>query len=77
MPQGKAISPEVQWIVVRLCTTMSGREVSMYIDLSERKVKDIRLRFGKEGIAQRVKRPTLYRKGLHDEDLQVYSYTFS
>lgn len=71
MPQGKTISPEVMWIVVRLCATMSDREVSMYTDLSERKVKDIRLRFRREGIGQRIGRPTLHRKGLLDEDIQV------
>jgi transposase len=71
MPQGKTISPEVLWIVVRLCATMSDREVSMYTDLSERKVKDIRLRFRREGIGQRIEHPTLHRKGLLDEDLQV------
>ena len=71
MPQGKAISPEVQWIIVRLCATMSDREVSMYTDISERRVKDIRLRFAGEGIAPRVKHPTLHRRGFLDEDLQV------
>jgi hypothetical protein len=50
---------------------MSDREVSMYTDLSERKVKDIRLRFAKEGIAPRIEHPTLHQKGLLDEDLQV------
>lgn len=41
MPQGKPVSEEVQWIIVRLGTVMSTNDIAMYADLSEHKVKDI------------------------------------
>jgi hypothetical protein len=41
MPQGKAVSEEVQWIVVRMAGMMSEEEISMYTQISTRKVRQI------------------------------------
>ena len=41
MPQGKAVSEEVQWIVVRMTGMMSEEEISMYTQISTRKVRQI------------------------------------
>jgi carbonic anhydrase len=41
MLQGKAITEEVQWIVVRMAAMMSEKEISMYTQISTRKVRAI------------------------------------
>jgi hypothetical protein len=72
MPQGQAVSESVQWIVVRLGATMSVDEISGYVDLGDRKVRDILAHFKKTGGVNVPKRerPTLH-KSLQDEDIQV------
>ena len=41
MPQGKAISEEVQWIVVSMAPIIFEEEISMYTQISTRKVQQI------------------------------------
>jgi hypothetical protein len=41
MPRGQFHSPEVQWIVVRLCSTMSKEEVSIYTGVPVRSIERI------------------------------------
>lgn len=72
MPQGKPISEDIQWIVVRLGAALSPEDIAMYTNISERKVKAIlahHRRTGEVNIPKREK-PSLYRK-LQEEDIQV------
>lgn len=41
MPQGKPISEDIQWIVVRLGAAFSSDDVAMYTNISEHKVRAI------------------------------------
>ena len=41
MPQGKLISEDVQWIFFCLGAALSTKDVSMYTNISEHKVKAI------------------------------------
>ena len=41
MPQGKPISKEVQWIVIRLGTVLSPEYVAMYLNISKQKIRAI------------------------------------
>jgi hypothetical protein len=41
MPKGKAISPDIQWIIIRMSTCLSVEDISMYTDLTIRSVKKI------------------------------------
>jgi hypothetical protein len=41
MARGKAISEEVQWIVIRLATKMKPDDISMYTGISIRSVERI------------------------------------
>lgn len=77
MPQGKAVSAEVQWIVLRLCATMKDEEVSMYSNLCTRKVRQIRRNFEETGdvdVPARL-RPKLHRS-LSDTDIEVFELSF-
>lgn len=72
MPQGKPISVDVQWIVIRLSATLSAEDVAMYTNISEHKVRAI-LAYHKQtgGVdIPKCKKPTLYRK-LQEEDIMV------
>ena len=81
MPQGKAISEAIQWIIVRLNMAMSTEEIAMYTDLSERKVRDIIAHFQKTGDVNipKCQKPTLHWS-LQDDSIQVqftvYSFLF-
>ena len=72
MPQGKPVSEEVQWIVVRMATGMSIGDIATYADLSERKVKDILAYFKRTGEVKGGKsfKPKLHRT-LCDDDIEV------
>ena len=74
MGSGKPVTPEVQWIVVRMCASMTDRDVSMYTGISERKVQSIRQHFNKTGeitVPNRL-RPKLHQ-ALTDADIEVHS----
>jgi hypothetical protein len=75
MPQGKTISADVQWIVVRLGATMSVVDVSMYADISQRSVRRIIAHFNKTGniIIPNQAKPTVPRT-LCDYDVEVRFY---
>jgi len=77
MPQGKPVSEDVQWIVVRLGTAMSADDIAMYADLSERKVKDILAHFKQTGEVKlegsKRSRPKLHRT-LCDYEIEVCSW---
>ncbi len=72
MPHRKAISEDIQWIIVHLETAMSTEDIAMYTDLSTRKVRDTLAHFKKNGDVNVPKRqrPTLHRS-LQDESIQV------
>jgi transposase len=74
MPQGKQVSDEIQWIVVRLNTAMSTDDIAAYTDLSERKVRDILVHFKQTGEVKgsNHSRPKLHRT-LCDYDIEVFS----
>jgi hypothetical protein len=72
MVQGKPIPEVVQWIIIRMGATMSNVDISMYTEVSERKVRDILTYFKKTGgvnVPKRLK-PQLHRS-LCDYDVQV------
>ena len=75
---GKAISEEVQWIIIRLSTAMSREDIAMYTDVSLRKVNDVLSTFNKEGTVKVYTRqkPDTYTS-LCDEDVQVSSCSFA
>ena len=72
MPHGKAVSEDIQWVIVRLGTAMSCQDIAMYTDLSERKVRDTLSHFKQNGDVNVPKRqrPNLHRS-LQDESIQV------
>jgi len=77
MPQGKAVSPDIQWIVIRLAADMSPGDISMYTGLSIGTVwKILRFfaEFGNINVPQRM-RPAIY-KTLCDNDIAVCIYGF-
>ena len=72
MPQGKPISEEVQWIVVRLGTVLLPEDVAMYLNISERKIRAILTHHKRTGEVDTPRReqPNIYRK-LQAEDIEV------
>lgn len=72
MANGKAISEAVQWIIIKLNTTMSADEISMYTDVSVRKVHEIIKYFKQTGglKVSRRSRAQLHRT-LCDYDIEV------
>ena len=72
MPQGKATSEAVQWIVIRLSVKLTALEIAMYTNIGERRVWDILAHFEKTG---GVDVPECERvvnsRSLHDEEIQV------
>ena len=72
MPQGKPISEEVQWIVVRLGAVLPPDDVAMYTNISKRKIRAILAHHKKTGEVDIPKRerPNLYRK-LQGDDIEV------
>jgi transposase len=72
MAKGKAVPKSIRWIVVRLSTTMTEDEISMYTDIGVRTVQKILVHFkqtGNVGELQKM-RPQLHRS-LCDFDIQV------
>ncbi len=55
MGQGKRISEEVRWIIIRLGTTMTEEEVAMYANVSERTVHKILAHFKQTGSVEEPK----------------------
>ena len=72
---GKAISEEIQWIIIHLSVTMSREDIAMYTGVSQRKVDDVISTFNKEGTAKVYthQKPHTYAS-LCDEDIQVSSF---
>lgn len=78
MPQGKAVTEDVQWIVIRLSATMAPGDIAAYTDLSERKVKDIIHHFAQtEDVNIPVRERPRLQKSLRDEDIQVNKHNNS
>jgi hypothetical protein len=72
MAQGKVIPEVVHWIIIRLATTMSAEEISMYTDVGMCKVNQILSHFKETGsvkLSRRSKRQ-LHRT-LCDFDIEV------
>ena len=71
---GKRISEEVQWIVVRLSTTMSREDIAMYTGVSHRKIDNILSTFNKSGSVKTNTRQKVHAyRSLCDEDVQVHT----
>lgn len=71
---GKAISEEIQWIIIRLSVTMSREDIAMYTGVSERKVNNVISTFNKEGdVKVRTRQKPHTYSSLCDEDVQVSS----
>ena len=70
---GKAIPEEIQWIIIRLSTTMSREDIAVYTNISLRKIDSILSTFNKYGIVKSniCKKPHMYAS-LYDNDIQVY-----
>ena len=72
MPQGKATSEAVQWIVIRLSVKLTVLEIAMYTNIGERRVWDILAHFEKTGGVNVPKREKVANsRSLHDEEIQV------
>jgi transposase len=72
---GKPILEEIQWIIVRLSTTMSREDIAMYTGVSERKVDDVLSTFNRDGTVKVYTRQTSHTyRSLCDEDVQVSSF---
>ena len=80
MPQGKAISEAVQWIVIRLSIKMPAYKIAMYTDIGEKRVQEILTHFRKTGSVNVPKHEKVARsRSLCDEEIQVSdsnAYTF-
>jgi hypothetical protein len=72
MARGKAIPEVVHWIVIRLSTTMSAEQISMYTDVGVRKVNEILTHFKQTGDIK-ISRRSEHRlhKTLCDYDIEV------
>jgi hypothetical protein len=72
MPQGKAVSEEVQWIVIRMAAMMSEEDISMYTQISSRKVRQIVSYFKSHGGARTPARArTKVHRSLSDDHINV------
>jgi hypothetical protein len=72
MPQGKAVSEEVQWVVVRMAATMSVEDISMYTQISPRKVRGIMYYFNAHGTVRTPARSrTKLHRSLSDDHINV------
>lgn len=69
---GKAISEEIQWIIIRLSTAMSREDIGMYTGVSQRKIDNVLSTFNKYGTIKTTirQRPHTY-SSLCDDDIQV------
>ena len=72
MVSGKAISEDIQWIIIRLSAIMDLHEISMYTDIGLHSVQKILSWFKRTGEVNVAKRlqPQLHRV-LCDYDIQV------
>ena len=50
MGQGKKMSPDIQWAIVRMLGRLSYDEISMYLDVSTRSVRRVMSYFRDYGI---------------------------
>jgi hypothetical protein len=77
MARGKEIPEVVHWIIVRLHTTMSAEEISMYTEVSVRKVNGIITYFKETGDVKpsHCSKPQLHRM-LCDYDIEVRNTPF-
>jgi uncharacterized protein involved in tolerance to divalent cations len=72
MPQGKAVSEEVQWIVVWMAAMISEEEISMYTQISKRKVRQIVSYFKSHGDVRTPARTrTKVHRSLSDDHINV------
>ena len=78
MGRGKAIPDAVRWIIIRLSTTMTGDDISMYTDVSTRSVRKIIAHFKQTGDVERPQQmnPRLH-KSLCDYDIEVLVHFIS
>ena len=70
---GKAVSEEIQWIIIRLSSTMSREDIAMYTGISHRKIDNVLSTFNKYGSVKTTirKKPHTYAS-LCDDDVQVH-----
>ena len=72
MPQGKAVTEAIQWIVIRLGAILSPEDIAAYTDISECKVRDILTYFNRNGdVTVPMRERARLQKSLRDEDIQV------
>jgi hypothetical protein len=72
MVKGRVICAEVQQIIVRMTTSFSDNEISMYTGVSIRKVQEIRRHFDKTGmVTVPVRSRPKSKRSLSDEDIEV------
>ncbi len=73
----KAIPETVQWIIVRLSSTMSVEDVAMYTDVGQRTVKKILSHFQQTGgvIARKSTEPPALCQSLCDDDVGVSGFS--
>jgi hypothetical protein len=72
MGQGKALPPEVHWIVVQLSAVMSKEEVSMYTDIPQRSVERILQYYCENGgVKEDDKHARVVERRTHLQDIDV------
>lgn len=72
MPQGKAVTEAIQWIVIHLSAILSPVDIAAYTDISERKVRDILSYFDRNGdVKVPMRERARLQRSLRDEDIQV------
>ena len=72
MAKGKAIAEAVRWIIIRLSTTMTEEEISMYTDIGVRSIQRILAHFRQNGgiDTPKLRGPRLH-KSITDYDIEV------
>ena len=77
MAQGKAISEDVQRIIVRMAATLPDELISMYTGVSIRKVQEIRRYFDATGMLKVPQRSRpKSKRAMSDEDIEVWKFPF-
>jgi transcription initiation factor IIE alpha subunit len=74
MPHGEKISPEVQWIILRLSKLLKNEQIAMCVGVSERSIRRIISHFREHGtieVAGSVQEERTNNKHLRDIDVEV------
>ena len=74
MPRGEKISPELQWVILRLSKLLMTEQIAMCVGVSERSIRRIISHFREHGTieaAQSVQEEHKFNGHLRDIDVEV------